>query len=417
MQHAPPFLITTALVALGSALGCTGEAKDAERARLGEGTVRASPRPSDNRRPAEQEGREEQEAEPADQSEYQRLMIRGGAAIYSGLFNEARQVYLRAMELQPDSMAPALGALRALTLHGHGEARAEVTRIIEKKIAAYRQQPHTQGAAELLAARAAIALGETGEALDRARLAVEHMPDLGVAWRVLGEAAIEAERWAEAVRALRKAASLGLKARPGTWERLADALDELGELEAAREAAEKALKLTGSDQNARRRRLNLLAVVLKHQGELDEALEVAEKARLLGPKDPAVLHNLGSIEEARGRLDVAQRLYQKALDPAPRPTTSWRLGHLYLKLDRLEDARAAFTAAAAHMDRWTWPASTRWWPAYELGRLYARVRRHDEAAGWFEDALREARTPSATREVRSWLAYVRSEQLADRGSP
>src|SRR5690606_26999496 len=133
---------------------------------------------------------------------------------------------------------------RTLVLPGQGEARASVEAQVRRKIEAYLAQPETEGAAHLLAARLALALGETGEALDKARLAVERMPDLGVAWRVLGEAAMSAELWGEAVTALRRAADLGLQAGPGTWERMADAYDELGELRDAEAAARRALELT-----------------------------------------------------------------------------------------------------------------------------------------------------------------------------
>ena len=58
-------------------------------------------------------------------------MIRGAAALHSGRFETARQAYLEAMALKPQAMAAALGALRSLTLRGHGEARADVIRTIE----------------------------------------------------------------------------------------------------------------------------------------------------------------------------------------------------------------------------------------------------------------------------------------------
>jgi tetratricopeptide (TPR) repeat protein len=230
---------------------------------------------------------------------------------------------------------------------------------------------------------------------------------MGVAWRVRGEAALAAEHWGEAVSALQTALTLGLEAESGTWERLADALDELGEHAAAEDAARQALGMTGSDPHARRRRLNLLAAIQKHRGLVPEAQRTAESARLLGPDDPAVLHNLGVIAEASNRPDEAIAFYQQAVKETPVPTTLWRLGKLQLQRDRPNDALVSFTAAAANLDRWTWPTSLRWTPAYEAGKLYARAERYSDAIGWFEDALREARDARATREVRSWLAYCR----------
>ncbi|MCB9729911.1 MAG: hypothetical protein H6744_20855 [Deltaproteobacteria bacterium] len=350
---------------------------------------------------------------PRELSDYDRAMIEADGALYSGRFDKAREQYLRAMELAPDRTSAALGALRTMAVSGHGEERAGIEQRIERKIDEYRAHPETTGAAWLLSARLAIALMEPGEAMDRARLAVERLPDLGVAWRVLGEAAMVSEHWGQAVEAFRKAASLGLAAQSGNWEHMADALDEHGEQAQAALAARRSLELTGSDVHARRRRLNLLAAIEHHAGDLDAAQRAVKAALALGPEDPAVLHNAGVLAEARGDQEEALRLYERALSEVPVPMTSWRMGHLLLELDRRQDAMDAFTQAAAHLDRWTWPRSTRWWPAYEVGKLYAHASRLKESIGWFEDALREARSVRAIREVQSWLAFVRVQTDED----
>lgn len=369
------------------------------------------------RRPREEEGRLEREVPPRELSDYDRAMIEGDAAIYSGRFDKAREHYLRAMELAPDRTSAALGALRTMAVEGHGEERAGIERRIQLKIAEYRERPETIGASWLLSARLAIALMEAGEAMDQARLAVERLPDLGVAWRVLGEAAMINEHWGQAVDAFRRAAALGLGAQSGTWERLADALDEQGEQALAAQAARRALELTGSDRNARRRRLNLLAAIEHHAGDLDAAQRAVESALALGAEDPAALHNAGVLAEARGDQEAALRSYKRALTEAPVPMTAWRMGHLLLELDRRQEALEAFTLAAAHLDRWTWPRSTRWWPAYDIGKLYAHASKLRESIGWFEDALREARTARAIREVQSWLAFARVQTDPDAPAP
>ncbi|MFO0747928.1 MAG: tetratricopeptide repeat protein [Myxococcota bacterium] len=156
-------------------------------------------------------------------------------------------------------------------------------------------------------------------------------------------------------------------------------------------------------------------MVLKHRGNLEDAARAAEDARLLGPSDPAVLHNLGAIAEARNQLDEAVTFYQRAVADTPVPTTLWRLGKLLLELDRPDEALAAFGRAAANIERWAWPASLRWEPAYEVGKLFARANHCADAVGWFDDALREAQTTDATREIMSWLGYCRV--LAEGGEP
>ncbi|MFT7581640.1 MAG: tetratricopeptide (TPR) repeat protein [Myxococcota bacterium] len=379
------------------------------------GSEAATPR---NRRPSEMEGREpEPDPTSAQKSAYGKAMIRGEAALYSGRFEVARTAYLEAMGLRSDAMAPALGVLRSMVTIQHAEARTGIAGRIRTKIKVLAAREETQGAAFLLASRLSLALGDVGRALDESRLAVQRLPELGVAWRVLGEAALAAELWGEAIAAMQTAVGFGLEAKAGTWERLADAHDELGHVAQAERAARVALEMTGSDPNARRRRLNLLATVLKHGGKLALAREAAESARLLGPDDLAVLHNLGGLAEAQNRPEQALDFYVRATSDVPVPMTLWRLGHLYLKLDRPTDAAQAFTKSAGHLDRWAWPASTRWFPAYEVGKIYARAKHFRRAIGWFEDALREALTAEATREIISWLGFVKTQAVDEVAAP
>jgi tetratricopeptide (TPR) repeat protein len=387
--------------------GCRGdEAAQLSRAELPD--LVTAPDDDRARRPPEAESRKVDEPSAPAIDAYDREMRLGDAALYSGRFEVARQHFLNAMGLRVDSMSPALGAIRSMLIRGAADARREIAERVERRVAQLRADERTRGSGHLLAARLALALGEHGAALDAAYLAVIELPELGAAWRVLGEAAMADEHWGDAVRALRRALELGVQAEAGTWERLADALDEAGDLEAAEDAARKAVTLTGDDTHAQRRRLNLLAIVQKHRGHLEVASETVQQAWLLGADDPAVLHNLGSIAEARGKLDEALAHYQKATAETPSPMTFWRIGKLHLKMERPNEAVQAMIRASAHLDRWTWPASLRWWPAFEVGKLWSRAGRFDEAIGWFEDALREALDGESQREVRSWLAWCRA---------
>jgi tetratricopeptide (TPR) repeat protein len=338
---------------------------------------------------------------------YQGEMIEGASALYSGDFARARDHYLEAMKLRPEKMAPALGALRTMLVDAQDQARTHTEAVVRERLADLEAIPEAEGAAYVLAARLAIALQRPGAALDAARLAVEHMPTHGVAWRVLGEAAILAEQWGRAQTSLRRAADLGLNAKAGTWERLANVLDELGELQGAERCSRRALELTGSDLHAQRRRLNQLAAILKHRGKLEETASVLKQATRLGPTDPAVLHNMATLAEAKGELDAALILYVQALEYGSNPMSSWRYGHLLLKLDRPQEALEAFTVATTQLARWTWPRSTRWWPSFEVGKMYAKNGHESEAVPWFENALREASIPRDVRSVRSWLSFSR----------
>ena len=87
--------------------------------------------------------------------------------------------------------------------------------------------------------------------------------------------------------------------------------------------------------------------------------------------------------------------------------SSWRLGHLLLKQDRRKEAVRALYDAAGRLDLWSWPDSTRWLPAFDIGKVYALAGHERESIGWFEDAMREARGGNAIREVRTWLTWAR----------
>ena len=116
---------------------------------------------------------------------------------------------------------------------------------------------------------------------------------------------------------------------------------------------------------------------------------------------------MATLAEAKGNLDEALILYLRALEQGANPMSSWRYGHLLLKLDRPQEALEAFTASAGQLERWTWPRSTRWWPAFEVGKMYAKNGHEKAAVPWFENALREASNPSDVRSVRSWLSFSR----------
>ena len=395
--------LTLASAFLCACSGSASSGADAVTANDGVGAVEGSP----NRRPSEDEGRQEADTSDAAVDAFDEAMRLGDSALYSGNYEAARLSFLRAMELRDDSMSPALGAIRSMVIEGQAEARTQIAERIRKKVKQLLDNEATAGSGWLLAARLALAERDAGAALDAAHLAVQELPEMGVSWRVLGESAMAAEHWGEAVDALQMAVALGLEAEAGTWERLADAQDELGDLEAAEKSARQAVEMTGSDPHARRRRLNLLAAILKHRMNLEDAQKVAEQARALGPNDPAVLHNLGAIAEAKNQPDVALAFYQQAVAVVPVPMTLWRLGRLQLELDRPQDALLSFKKAAGNLSRWSWPLTDRWLPAYEVGKLYGRAELWPDAIGWFEDALREARTADAIREVQSWLAYAR----------
>lgn len=343
-----------------------------------------------------------------------RALARGDHAVYARLLEEAARAYDEAAEHRPDAVAPELGRLRVAHLEARNETVGRIRKELARRVSTLRDEGHS-GRALRLRARILLAVGAFDRAYDRARMAMQRLDEAAGVQRVLGLAAAGAERWPRALEALERAVALDAE-RPGRLHaRRGMVLDELGRLAEAAEAARRALRRTPLDAPERIRRLNLLAVVQKHRGEHEAASRTLRAATGHADDDPTVHHNRGALAEARGRLDRALAHYQRAVERATRPTTSWRLAHLRLKRDERNEAVRAFERAAKHLRRWSWPRSLRWRPAFDLGRLHARVEHAEKAVRWLERALEEARTPEATGRIRNWVAYIEAQaSLTDR---
>ncbi|HWT24186.1 MAG TPA: hypothetical protein VN213_11835, partial [Solirubrobacteraceae bacterium] len=81
-------------------------------------------------------------------------------------------------------------------------------------------------------------------------------------------------------------------------------------------------------------------------GRLDEAAALAEVARQRNPLTPEPLWQIGSIEQARGRLSAGELAFQDAVELQPSSPETWRrLGHF--QLNALGDPGAALRSFRA----------------------------------------------------------------------
>ena len=353
-------------VGLAAALLLPGAcgSEDAEPSHHASGTVseRGAPETGDepsvaapgSRRPSEGEGRRDAPAPRPQLPPYEQALTEGHAALYSGRFKIARERFLEAMERHPEQPDAILGALQTMLVDGHAEERRGLSERLERQIDELDSTTRTRGAAALLGARLACALKRPDDAMEKAHAAVERLPESSAAWAVLGRAYMLAERWSPCASAFRRAITLSSEAEPHLMEHLADCLDELGEFAQAEELLRQAVAEGGEEPNALRRRRNTLGVVLKHRGQLDEAHESFVQALVSAPDDPAVLHNLATLQEARGEVDKALKTYERALKETGGPMTHWRHGRLLWAQDQTQRALGAFKKAAGRIDRWTW---------------------------------------------------------------
>jgi Tfp pilus assembly protein PilF len=86
-------------------------------------------------------------------------------------------------------------------------------------------------------------------------------------------------------------------------------------------------------------------------GQFEEAREAYKRVlTVTGQFCPSVL-NLGMVAEAQGDLVEAEELYLEAMDCNDRDLNTWyQLGQLYIRLDRVEDAKYYLDFVAAHDD-------------------------------------------------------------------
>lgn len=365
---------------------------------------------------------------PSPQSAYRLGVARGRADDDAG----AEREYRRALSLRP-GYGPARVALGNL-LRGHGKI-AEAVELLEAA---------TQSGSNEERARALVALGAAhlagGRALDAERAfdrAVGFAPAraeirLGIARAWLGS---------DDRRDLERAAQVLLRAAemapdvPQVHAALGRVREKAGDLPAAAEAYDRALRLDPGYRYARRRMLRLAlqtrdfgrarhdaerlvadaadvpehhflaALVADREGRDDEARRVYRKAIEVAKGNyPEAYLNLGNLEKSAGDRAAARAAYEKAIALRPRYTAA------HVNLARLLDASGDLAGAEA-----TYEKALRLDPGYApawlaLGQFRSQQGRTGEA---IEDLRRAvaARPRYDAAELSLGVAYRRAERF------
>lgn len=120
------------------------------------------------------------------------------------------------------------------------------------------------------------------------------------------------------------------------------------------------------------------------EGNLAAAVEALRHALELAPEDPAAWTNLGVALARQGERVAARDAFDRATRRAPQQGEAWNgLGALRLALDDPEGALGPLQHATSLLREDPHPA-------LNLGLAYERLRRWDEAAGAFREALRRS---------------------------
>ena len=133
--------------------------------------------------------------------------------------------------------------------------------------------------------------------------------------------------------------------RPESWNGLGLALEEAGNLDAARRAYARAVDVSGDGYGRAHTNLGRLAL---DAGDPDRALGHFERAAELGPRNPVAWANLGRLRADLGDPAGAAMAYGSAVEVAPGLATAWRgLCRARLDLGDAAGAEEALDRAAA----------------------------------------------------------------------
>lgn len=202
-------------------------------------------------------------------------------------------------------------------------------------------------------------------------------------WTQLADAYNAAGLLPEALTTLEHAAAIHPEV-PGIFDRLGVFYGEQGQWAKALEAHEKASRRgsLGADAEVHR------ATALAELGRLDDAAAAAEKALRLEPDHANALRVAGAIASRQGRFEQAERSLKSSLAVHPdNADTQYNLGWLYLQTGRQADAMAAFDRALALEPR-------HFQALHDFGILHAQNGEWQKAEELFRRAI-DARPDSA----------------------
>lgn len=192
-------------------------------------------------------------------------------------------------------------------------------------------------------AKTFLKLGQTDEAVESCRAAVEDDPQHIEAWCLLGGLLQQGGELDDAVASYERAVAL----EPGLVEvqsNLGVAYIALGRNEDAVDSFRAALSLAPDNASVH----NNLGVALMNLGRLDEAEPSCRRAISLAPNHCNALNTLGNILTERGRPDEAVPLFQRAIDTdAGYVLAHMNLGRALADLQKFEEARACLQRAVS----------------------------------------------------------------------
>jgi tetratricopeptide (TPR) repeat protein len=179
---------------------------------------------------------------------------------------------------------------------------------------------------------------EIGKARETWRRLLRLAPDREQAWFRLGLLHYDTGEHAEATAAFQEC----VRRKPAwadAWANLGACRWISGHRKQAVEAFESAMRLDPGNRTIRKS-LASLAI------ELEDALMANRYVGGLAPEDWDVCYNLAVLEQSRGKLDEAARLYRSVTESAPEFAPAWlNLGNVLFSLGDAESSRVCWRSA------------------------------------------------------------------------
>ncbi len=188
-------------------------------------------------------------------------------------------------------------------------------------------------------------LGEVDEGLDALRRASRANPSDPKASNTLADALARQFRTEEAIELYWRAfdRTKELDARLAVVARLADQYIQRNQFDRVIARLERELR-----EPERKRELALcLAQAYQAAGDLGTARQQLESLLSANPRDSALLVQLSNLAEAEGDVSAASRYLKVAVDIAPTPEGTARLGNLYLRAGETAEAEAVWARLAS----------------------------------------------------------------------
>jgi tetratricopeptide (TPR) repeat protein len=171
-------------------------------------------------------------------------------------------------------------------------------------------------------------------AMRACRRALEHDGDDPDVYELMGQIAGSQEHWSAAERHLRKALEINRDAA-SSWFHLGWVFENKGDRAQAAQAFRNAIQRDPEGSDA----YHALGRLYTEEGRREEALVLFEKALELAPTDANILNSLGWLYAQLGSYEEALGCYTRALQAEPESAMlRANVGALYLQMGRREDA-------------------------------------------------------------------------------